>query len=171
MRSVHCFVDDIYKLHSIGTKLISLFGVAHAFAGNEIGNAYRTEYPRLESDLKVNHPAGKGIIAFLSDHLLDFKLLECPAGQQPVDDLSSPSTSEKRDEANVNKDKNPDTTPLLPMSTVSSTFSPPSSPPFSDTEYNVLTVPQSPGMTGPWTPAPMSSISQSLPENQGTQST
>jgi hypothetical protein len=153
-----------------GTKLISLFGVAHAFAGNEIGNAYRTEYPRLESDLKVN-PAGKGIVAFLSDHLLDLKFLERPAGQQPVDDPSTPSTSEKRLEANVIKDKNPDTTPLLPMSAVSSTFSPPSSPPFSDTEYNVLTVPQSPGMTGPWTPPPMSSISQSLPENQGTQST
>ncbi len=42
------------KLHYIGTKPISLFGITRSFVGDKIGDACRTEYPRLESDLKVN---------------------------------------------------------------------------------------------------------------------
>lgn len=135
--------------------------------GNEIADACRREYPRLESDLKVD-PARKGIVAFLSDRLIDFDFLERPAGRQPIDDPPSPSISEKHIGAKVN---NPDRAPLLPTSAVSSTFSPPSSPPFSDTEYNVLTVPQSPGSNVPWTPPSVSSIPQSHPGGQGPQST
>jgi len=60
-------------------KPISVMGITHGLKKDAIRDAYLAGYPRLVSDLKVA-PENRGLLAFISDHIVDFGFLEQDEG-------------------------------------------------------------------------------------------
>jgi hypothetical protein len=56
-------------------KPISVMGITHSLKKAAIRDAYLEGYPRLVSDLKVT-PENRGLLSFISDHIVDFGFLE-----------------------------------------------------------------------------------------------
>lgn len=111
-----------------GTKPLSIFGLTRSLVGDKIKEACRTEYPRIESDLKVE-PAEKGLIAFMADHLVDFDFLKDSGGHSSSHESATPlNTGEGKDEST-------DAIPLLPIT--NDTARPLSSPVSSDKTLSV----------------------------------
>jgi len=60
-------------------KPISVMGITHSLEKGAIRDACLAGYPRLVSDLKVA-PENRGLLAFISDHIVDFGFLEQDEG-------------------------------------------------------------------------------------------
>ena len=68
-------------------KPISVTGIAHALDKDVIRDACIAGYPRLVSDLKVA-PENRGLLAFISDHIVDFEFLEPDEGSTQQEEPS-----------------------------------------------------------------------------------
>jgi len=68
----------------IGSKPISVFGLTRSFKGDSIREAYLQAYPHLVADLKMK-PENRGLVTFISDHLVDFAFLAKGASNSDSD--------------------------------------------------------------------------------------
>ena len=65
--------------HDSGTKPFSAFGIFHGMEKqqNRLGEAYKSDYPKLESELrKFQTKENRGLLALLLDTLLDLDLIK-----------------------------------------------------------------------------------------------
>jgi len=98
---------------SIGSKPISVFGLTRSFKRDSIREACLQAYPRLISDLKTK-PEDRGLVSFISDHLVDFTFLTGRTGNPDSDPDENSGTNPVQETA----------IPLLPRSVTLQAHSP-----------------------------------------------
>jgi hypothetical protein len=85
-------------LRPTGEKTISVMGMAHSFEKKAIRDACLQGYPRLASDLHLA-PENRGLLTFMSDHIVDFGFLAGTVGTTPP-----PPEENRVEEADIEKD-------------------------------------------------------------------
>ena len=74
--------------------------MAHGFEKEAIRDACLKGYPRLESDLQLA-PKDKGLLTFISDHIIDFEFLARDEGVTPADVQSEKANIESPSETST----------------------------------------------------------------------
>jgi len=103
-------------------------GMAHAFEKEAIRDACLQGYPRLASDLQLA-PENRGLLTFMSDHIVDFGFLTGTVG-------TTPPEKNRVEEADIEKDAHKSSQMSVPSAEENRSQNAPMFDPYADSNLN-----------------------------------